>query len=138
MRIATALSAAAACLVAVPAAAANAAAPGQPSPVTITRCSGGISSIELIEIAAYNVTFHNTAFVAADEIRFGARYGRHESRAEFDVKGVFPPGADVNRKVSRTVRGGLFAYRSEENDCTVDYVHFTNGTSWTRPGSPNR
>jgi hypothetical protein len=102
-------------------------------PVTISACSGGIHSIEFVEIASYDVTLRNTTSVPADEIRFGARYGRHEKRAEFDLKGVFPPGTDVSRHVRRTVSGGLFAYVSDQNDCTVDYVHFTNGSSWTRP-----
>jgi hypothetical protein len=102
------------------------------APVTISVCSGGIASIELIEIATYDVTFRNNAPVAADEIRLSARYGRHEKRARFDVKGTFPPGVDVSRHLRRTVSGGLFAYQSAHNDCDVDYVHFTNGTSWTR------
>ena len=42
-------------------------------------------------------------------------------------------GADVSRHVRRTVSGGLFAYVSDQNDCAVDYVHFTNGSAWTRP-----
>lgn len=134
-RFATVLCAAAMCAGVVPAAARAATAapaPVQSSPVTISVCSGGITSIELVEIASYDVTLRNTASVPADEIRFGARYGRHEKRAEFDLKGVFPPGADVSRHVRRTVSGGLFAYVSDQNDCTVDYVHFTNGTAWTR------
>lgn len=110
-----------------------AAVAGPAAPVTISVCSGGITSIELVEIASYDVTFRNTTSVPADEIRFGARYGRHEKRAEFDLKGIFPPGTDVSRHVRRTVSGGLFSYISDTNDCTVDYVHFTNGTAWTRP-----
>jgi hypothetical protein len=109
-----------------------AAAPA-PSPVTISVCSGGIHSIELVEIASYDVTLRNTTSVPADEVRFSARYGRHEKRATFDLKTAFPPGTDVSRHVRRTVNGGLFAYVSDTNDCTVDYVHFTNGSAWTRP-----
>ena len=107
--------------------------PGGPSsPVTISACSGGITSIEFVEIAAYDVTFRNTAPVAADEVRFSARYGRHQKRAAFDLKGTFAPGAVVSRHVRRTVSGGLFSYQSDRNDCDVDYVHFTNGSSWSR------
>ncbi len=109
-----------------------AAAPAPPSPVAITACSGGIHSIELIEIASYDVTLRNTAAVAADEIRFSVRYGRHEKRATFDVKGAFPPNVDVSKHVRRTVNGGLFGFVSDQNDCNVDYVHFADGTSWTR------
>ncbi len=102
------------------------------APVTISTCSGGISSIEFVEIASYDVTFRNRSSVPADEVRLSARYGRHEKRATFDVKGVFLPGADVSRHLRRTVNGGLFAYRSDQNDCFVDYVHFTDGSSWSR------
>ncbi len=109
-----------------------AAAPVPPSPVAITTCSGGVHSIELIEIASYDVTLRNAAAVAADEVRFNVRYGRHEKRATFDVKGAFPPKTDVSKHVRRTVNGGLFGFVSDQNDCTVDYVHFTDGTSWTR------
>jgi len=112
---------------------ARAASPVPSAPVTISVCSGGIHSIEFVEIASYDVTLRNTTSVPADEVRFSARYGRHEKRATFDVRAPFPPGADVSRHVRRTVNGGLFAYVSDTNDCTVDYVHFTNGGSWTRP-----
>ena len=108
------------------------AAAGPVAPVAISACRGGITSIELVEIASYDVTLRNTAPVAADEIRFSARYGRHEKRAAFDLKEPFPPGVEVTKHVRRTVSGGLFAYRSDQNDCAVDYVHFTNGTSWSR------
>jgi hypothetical protein len=104
-----------------------------PAPVTISVCSGGIHSIEFVEIASYDVTLRNTTSVPADEVRFSVRYGRHEKRATFDVKAPFPPGTDVSRHVRRTVNGGLFAYVSDTNDCTVDYVHFANGSAWTRP-----
>ena len=124
-----------AALAAAPAVAASAA--GSPAnaqaPVTISACSGGISSVEFVEIASYDVTFRNRSSVPADEIRLSARYGRHEKRATFDLKGAFPPGADVSRHLRRTVNGGLFAYRSDQNDCFVDYVHFTDGSSWSRP-----
>ena len=103
-----------------------------PAPVTISACKGGIASIELMEIATYDVTFRNTAAVPADEVRISARYGRHEKRATFDVKGLFAPGVDVNKHLRRTVSGGLYSYMSDTNDCFVDYVHFTNGSSWGR------
>ena len=106
------------------------------APVTISACSGGITSIEFVEVASYDVTFRNTASVPADEIRLGARYGRHEKRATFDLKGPFAPGIDVSRHLRRTVNGGLFAYRSTQNDCFVDYVRFTNGTTWSRAVDP--
>jgi hypothetical protein len=123
-------------LVAVTPAAAQTGPGGQPAtppaPVTISSCVGGIQSVEFVEIATYDVTFRNTGPVAADEVRLSARYGRHEKRATFDLKETFAPGVDVSRHLRRTVNGGLFGYWSDHNDCFVDYVHFTNGTSWSR------
>lgn len=103
------------------------------APVVFSDCRGGIESIELVEIAAYDVTFYTTGPVAADEIRLSIPYGRHGKRADFDMRGTFAPHVDVTRALRRTVRGGLFAYMSSHNDCRVDYVHFADGTSWTRP-----
>ncbi len=116
----------------MPLALALAASPPPQGPVAITACRGGVQSIEFVEIATYDVTLRNTSAVAADEVRFHARYGRHEKRATFDVKDAFPPGVDVSKHVRRTVNGGLFGYTSDQSDCFVDYVHFTDGTSWTR------
>jgi hypothetical protein len=101
------------------------------APVTISTCSGGLSSFELVEIATYDVTFRNAGPAAADEIRLSALYGRHGKRATFDLAGVFPPGVDVSRHLRKTVTGGLYAFRSDRNDCVVDYVHFADGTSWS-------
>lgn len=108
--------------------------PSPRAPIVIAACRGGISSVELIEIADYDVTLRNTSSVAADDVRISARYGRHERRATFDVKETFPPHVDVTKHLHRTVSGGLFAYRSDQNDCFIDYVHFTDGTTWKAAG----
>jgi hypothetical protein len=102
-----------------------------PAPVTISACSGGIRSYELTEVASYEVTLRNTSPKPADEVRLSVRYGRHEKRATFDLKESFAPNADVTRRVRRNVSGGLYTYVSDQNDCTVDYVHFSDGSSWT-------
>jgi hypothetical protein len=104
-----------------------------PAPVTISACSGGLSSFELVEIATYDVTFRNTAAVPADEVRLSALYGRRGKRATFDLTGLFPPSVDVSRHLRHTVSGGLYSFRSDKNDCVVDYVHFTDGSSWSPP-----
>jgi hypothetical protein len=104
-----------------------------PAPVTISTCSGGLSSCELVEIATYDVTFRNTASVAADRIRLSALYGRRGKRATFEITGLFPPGADVSRHLRHTVSGGLYSFRSDKNDCVIDFVHFTDGSSWSPP-----
>ena len=104
-----------------------------PAPVTISVCSGGLSSFELVEFATYDVTVRNTASVPADKIRLSALYGRRGKRATFDLTGLFPPNADVSRHLRHTVSGGLYSFRSDKNDCVVDYVHFTDGSSWSPP-----
>ncbi len=109
------------------------AAPTTAAPVTIGACRGGIASIELVEIAAYDVTLRNTAAVPADEVKLSMRYGRRRKTAAFDVRGTFAPGNDVTRHLRRTVGGGLYSYASATNDCSVDYVHFSDGTSWSAP-----
>jgi len=103
-----------------------------PSSVTISRCSGGVASVELMEIATYDVTFRNETSMTIERIGLSARYGRHEKRATFDLTGPFAPGVEYSRHLRRTVNGGLFGYRSEQNDCFVDSVKFANGTTWRR------
>lgn len=98
-------------------------------PVAVSACSGGITSIELVELADYHVTVRDTANVAADEIRLAIPYGRRRT-ATFDVRGVFPPNVDVAETLRKTLSGGLYAYDSSQNDCRIDYVHFIDGTSW--------
>ncbi len=101
------------------------------APVRVTGCSGGIASLELIEFAAYDVTFRNGAPSAADEVRLTIR-PRRKKALSFDLKGTFEPQVEVKRRVERSVGFGLYSYSSADNDCAVEYVHFVDGTSWTR------
>ena len=103
-------------------------------PIMVSDCRGGIASIELVEIAGYNVTFRNTAAVTADEVDLAIPYGRRKT-ATFDVRGTFPPNVDVQKALRKTVSGGLYAYESDKNTCNVQHVHFTDGTTWDRPQS---
>jgi hypothetical protein len=104
----------------------------EPSPpITVSDCRGGIASLELIEVAAYDVTFRNTAAVTADDVRLSIPYGRNGKRVSFDLHGTFAPGIDVARALRKTVGAGLYSYEKTANDCRVEYVHFIDGTSWT-------
>ncbi len=135
--VAVATAALAALLAVTAPVAAQSPAPSPPAaPVAISDCRGGIASIELIEIAAYDVTLRDTAAVAADEVRLAIRYGRRGKTADFDLHGSFAPGTDVTKHLRRTVGGGLYSYESDRNDCTVQYVHFSDGTSWSRAARP--
>lgn len=116
--------------IAAPASRVAAQTPGPP--ITVSDCRGGIASVELVEIAAYNIRFRNTATVPADEIRLSIAYGRRKT-ATFDVHGTFGPDVDNTRALRKTVGAGLYSWESSQNDCRIDYVHFTDGASWTRP-----
>ena len=102
----------------------------EPSPpVMATSCSGGITSIELVEHASYDVTFRNTSNVAADDVQVAIPYGRRKV-ATFDVHATFAPHADLVQHLHKNLSGGLFAFASDHNNCEVRYVHFIDGTSW--------
>ncbi|MGA2392517.1 MAG: hypothetical protein ABSH03_04080 [Candidatus Lustribacter sp.] len=103
-----------------------------PAPVVATACHGTVSSIELVEHASYDATFHNGAGVAADDIHVAIPYGRTKT-ATFDVRDTFAPGADVNEHLHKNLSGGLFAVATNDDRCTVRYVHFVDGTSWGDP-----
>jgi hypothetical protein len=118
-------------IVAQPIPAQPAVAPPAP-PVIASSCSGGITSIELVEHAAYDVTFRNTTNVAADDLQLAIPYGRRKV-ATFDVHTTFAPHVDVRQHLHKNLSGGLFAYTSDENNCEVRYVHFADGTSWSAP-----
>ncbi len=101
------------------------------SPVIITDCRGGIASIELVEVAAYNVTLRNTRDISADEIRLTVRTRRNKL-LNFDLKGAFDPRNDVKRRVGRSVGLGFYSYSSANNQCSIDWVHFADGSSWSK------
>ncbi|MDQ6931602.1 MAG: hypothetical protein M3160_00335 [Candidatus Eremiobacteraeota bacterium] len=107
----------------------------QPTPLPrdrliITDCRGGVASIELVEVAAYDVTFRNTSSLSADEVRLTVRTHRNKL-LHFDLKGTFSPGIDVKRRVGKTLGLGLYSYSSSNNQCSIDWVHFVDGSSWT-------
>lgn len=99
------------------------------APVTATSCRGGVTSIELVEHAAYDTTFHNAANVAVDDFHVAIPYGRH-GVAFFDVRSPIAPGGDVTVHLHKNLKGGLFADESDRNACNVRYVHFVDGTTW--------
>lgn len=101
------------------------------TPVLITDCRGGIASIELVEVAAYDVTLRNTRNVSADEIRLTIRTRRNKL-LNFDLKGAFDSKNDVKRRVGRSVGFGFYSYSSANNQCSIDWVHFADGSTWTK------
>jgi hypothetical protein len=53
--------------------------------------------------------------------------------ATFDVKQPFPANAAVSVHLHKNLAGGLYAYETDQNTCTVTFVHFVDGTSWGDP-----
>ena len=119
---------AACCLIAGTCAAAPAA-----SPVTVSDCRGGIDSLELMEIAAYDVTFRNLTAVPADLVRITIPYGRRKKSVTFDIRGTFAPNVDVTRALRKTIGIGVYAYEKKQNPCRVERVHFADGSTWSAP-----
>jgi hypothetical protein len=101
-------------------------------PVVATSCHGTITSLELVEHASYDATFRNTGTIGVDDIHVAIPYGRTKI-ATFDVHDSFPPGADVMEHLHKNLSGGLFATSTNDNRCSVTYVHFVNGLSWGKP-----
>lgn len=102
------------------------------APVSITQCKGGLAVVEFVELAAYDIAFQNTAHVVADEVDVRVRYGRKKS-VTFKLNGQFSPHVTIKRRAQRTVGFGLYSYESDQNQCSVEYVHFVDGTSWQAP-----
>jgi hypothetical protein len=74
--------------------------------------------------------FTNTTNVTADVIRFIVDEGPGNQAQTVTETGTFSPGVGIDREDS-------FASSSTSipPTCTVTYVHFTDGTSWTAPSS---
>jgi hypothetical protein len=74
--------------------------------------------------------FTNTTGVPADVIRFTVNVGSGDKSQTVTEMGTFSPGVGIDRE-------DTFAASSPPMipSCTVTYVHFTDGTSWTAPGS---
>jgi hypothetical protein len=74
--------------------------------------------------------FTNTTNVTADVIRFTVNEGPGNQAQTVTETGTFSPGVGIDREDS-------FASPSTAIPpaCTVTYVHFTDGTSWTAPSS---
>jgi hypothetical protein len=74
--------------------------------------------------------FTNTTNVTADVIRFTVNEGPGNKAQTVTETGTFSPGVGIDRE-------DTFASSSTkiQPSCTVTYVHFTDGTSWTAPRS---
>lgn len=77
--------------------------------------------------------FTNEGPVAADIVRFTVYPGKGAKPQVITETGTFSPGVGIDREDNLGPNNLLLG--SGIPSCTVSYVHFTDGTSWTAPGS---
>jgi hypothetical protein len=84
-----------------------------------------------------NPTFHvqymNNGKVAVDEIRFTTDFGSGNKPRTFTDKGTFEPGTMIMR--SFNLASHSHAGIPSKPQCTLQYVHFSDGTSWHAPSA---
>jgi len=78
------------------------------------------------------ITFANRRAVAADEVRFIVKYG--DKTAHISDVGTFSQNVAIHHAFN-AFDGQLYHGFLPER-CTVDYVHFTDGSVWTPQPSP--
>ncbi len=106
------------------------------SPVSVESCDVRATTDNAIVSRSGGITiaFANDANTVADLIRFRVTFARHEATIR-DV-GKFVPGVTVRHRF-RDTRG---YYGSPLFDatptCTVEAVHFIDGTTWLAHGTP--
>lgn len=100
-----------------------------PPPIVVSDCRGGIANVQLLEIAAYDVTFRNVSNLQADVVRLVVAHGPSKI-ATFEIRGTFLPNRDMRKALRKTVGRGTVAYESAQDTCKVQHVHFTNGKTW--------
>lgn len=76
--------------------------------------------------------FTNQGAVSADVVRFTVYLGSGNKPQTITETGTFSPGVGIDRE--HNLASYLFG-SSRTPSCTVNYVHFTDGTSWTAPSS---
>ncbi len=77
--------------------------------------------------------FTNRSAVTADVVRFTVYVGTGSKPLTITESGTFSPGVAIDREDTLGSRNSLT--RPVTPSCTVSYVHFTDGSSWTAPSS---
>jgi hypothetical protein len=77
--------------------------------------------------------FTNEGPVTADVVRFVVYPGNGAKPQVITETGTFSPGVGIDREDNLGALTSLMG--AGRPSCTVSYVHFTDGTSWTAPSS---
>jgi hypothetical protein len=102
-----------------------------PAPVSLSGCHVTHSK------GSANPTFHvqymNNGKVAVDEIRFTTDFGSGNKPRTFTDKGTFAPGTMIMRSFNLAAHSHVGI--PSKPRCTLQYVHFSDGTSWDAPSA---
>jgi hypothetical protein len=101
------------------------------APVTLTGCH--VTHSKGSANATFHVQYMNNGKVAVDEIRFTTDFGSGNKPRTFTDKGTFAPGTMIMRSFNLTTHSHVGIPSKPE--CTLQYVHFTDGTSWHAPSA---
>lgn len=96
------------------------------TPIAITQCVVNSSQMSASPYRVLTLTFTNRDAVAADDARFTIEYAGQvvHVRDSGTFSSAVPIHANFNALRNTSYRG------SAPQACTVDYVHFADGTTW--------
>ena len=107
-------------------------AASSPDPIRIDDCH--ILNSRFYAHRSLALTFTNRLSTAADEVRFMITYAGKV--AQVTDKGTFSPGIGIHHAFDVFPSELYYYYGSWPKDCAVEYVHYSDGSSWVRPQSP--
>lgn len=84
-------------------------------------------------VARFHHRFTNQAAVAADIVRFAVDLGPGNKPLTITETGTFSPGVRIDREDN--LARYFYQMSPRIPTCSVTYVHFIDGTSWTAPSS---
>ncbi len=101
-------------------------------PVIINDCHINNSRAYISAYKPLAITFSNRRPIAADEVHFTVEYGA--KTAHIVDTGTFSQNIGIHHAFDAFT--GLLSYGFSPKRCTVNYVHFMDGTVWTPKPPP--
>jgi hypothetical protein len=99
------------------------------APVSLSGCH--VTHSKGSANAVFHVQYMNNGKTAVDEIRFTTDFGSGNKPRTFTDKGTFVQGTPIMRAFNLASHSHVGIPSKPE--CTLQYVHFSNGTSWHAP-----